>query len=117
MVEEDYMRNLIITAAMLAMTSIAFAGQAVTQLGSAVEVEVAETGVAMPAAPVLDVVATEAVDVANGDEDKGWLDDQYCRKHKMRPGCPLFCQMNPIHKSCGHIPAYCQTNPNGYGCK
>ena len=39
-----------------------------------------------------------------------------CSRHKMRPGCPLFCQMNPLHKSCGHVPLYCKTNPNGYNC-
>ncbi|HOX22913.1 MAG TPA: hypothetical protein PLL10_05570 [Elusimicrobiales bacterium] len=55
-------------------------------------------------------------EAANEDGEKGWLDDHYCRKHKMRPGCPMFCQMQPLHKSCNHKPAYCHTNPNGYGC-
>jgi hypothetical protein len=52
------------------------------------------------------------VDALNEEEAKS-----ICSKHHMRPGCPMYCQMNPLSKACNHKPAYCHTNPNGYGCK
>ena len=55
----------------------------------------------------------EGLDAAISEDDAKSI----CSKHHMRPGCPMFCQVNPMHKSCGHKPAYCHTNPNGYGCK
>jgi hypothetical protein len=193
--KEGYVKKLMLAVAILAMTSAAFAGPAVTQLGSAVGVVAADTSVQAPSAPEAQVTADdgddtknrcnehhqnlpgcpgycakhqwhsscalpfhcknnmqlyackkhcqqypqsqgcrpqdksaaageelfdpeqavanveEGLDAVNEDEAKS-----ICSKHHMRPGCPMYCKMNPLSKACYHRPAYCNTNPNGYGC-
>ena len=61
-----------------------------------------------------ETAAVESDEYLNESEDSKRVN---CRKHHMRPGCPMFCKMQPLHKSCNHKPAYCHTNPSGYGCK
>jgi hypothetical protein len=90
---------------MLAMTSAAFAGSAVNQLGSAVGVTAADTSVQAPSAPEAPVNAD------NGTDEKSFCH----RHHNNLPGCAGYCRKYPMAPTC-RPPAYCHTNPSGYGC-
>ena len=129
------MRKIFIIAAILTLTSGAYAGPAVVELGSAAGTDAVKAAVQAPPAPT-DVngsgfqKSADDTSVEVGDElfDPGLAKANchanpgapgcplFCKDHHAYPGCPMYCQLNPLSPVCGHVPAYCGTNPNGYNC-